>query len=126
MSAQTETSGSALDTVLLWTAVLILGASIFGFYYFEPQFNTLIRVLGMFAGCAAAIVVAMQSAPGKLAWHYVRDSRTELRKVVWPTRPETIQTTAIIIVVVLVLGIVLWGVDSLLLLGLEALTGRGG
>ena len=126
MSAQTETSGSALDTALLWGAVAILAASIFGFYYFEQQFNALIRVAGMLAGVVAAVVVALQSVPGKAAWLVVRESRTELRKVVWPTRPETVQTTAIILIVVLILGAVLWGVDSLLLLALEALTGRGG
>lgn len=126
MSAQTETTGSALDTVLLWAAVAILAASIFGFYYFEPQFNALVRVAGMLVGGALAVVVALQSVPGKAAWVVVRESRTELRKVVWPTRPETIQTTAIIMIVVLVLGMLLWGVDSLLLLALEALTGRGG
>ncbi len=126
MSAQTETTGSALDTVLLWAAVAILAASIFGFYYFEPQFNALVRVAGMLVGGALAVVVALQSVPGKAAWVVVRESRTELRKVVWPTRPETIQTTAIIMIVVLVLGMLLWGIDSLLLLALEALTGRGG
>lgn len=126
MSAQTETTGSALDTVLLWAAVAILAASIFGFYYFEPQFNALVRVAGMLVGGALAVVVALQSVPGKAAWVVVRESRTELRKVVWPTRPETVQTTAIILIVVLVLGMLLWGIDSLLLLGLEALTGRGG
>ncbi|ORE88994.1 preprotein translocase subunit SecE [Oceanococcus atlanticus] len=126
MSAQTETTGSALDTVLLWAAVAILAASIFGFYYFEPQFNALVRVAGMLVGGALAVVVALQSVPGKAAWLVVRESRTELRKVVWPTRPETIQTTAIILIVVLILGMLLWGIDSLLLLALEALTGRGG
>ncbi len=126
MSAQTETTGSALDTVLLWAAVAILAASIFGFYYFEPQFNALVRVAGMLVGGALAVVVALQSVPGKAAWVVVRESRSELRKVVWPTRPETIQTTAIILIVVLILGMLLWGIDSLLLLGLEVLTGRGG
>ncbi len=125
MTAQTDTTGSALDTVLLWAAVAILAASIFGFYYFEPQFNALIRVVGMLAGAGVAVAVALQSQPGKAAFHVVRDSRTELRKVVWPTRPETVQTTAIILIVVLILGVLLWGVDSLLLLTLEALTGRG-
>lgn len=126
MSAQTETTGSALDTVLLWAAVAVLAVSIYGFYYFEPQFNALIRVAGMLGGVVVAVLIALQSVPGKAAWLVIRDSRTELRKVVWPTRQETVQTTAIILIVVLILGAVLWGVDSLLLLALEALTGRGG
>lgn len=125
MSAQTESTGSALDTALLWAAAAILAASIYGFYHFEPQFNALIRVVGMLGGGVVAILVALQSRPGKIAWLTIRESRGELRKVVWPTRPETLQMTAIIVVVVLILGIVLWGVDSLLLLALEAATGRG-
>ena len=125
MSAQSEATGSALDTVFLWVAVAIVAGSIFGFYYFEPQFNALVRVAGMLAGIGLALLVALQSLVGKAAWAVVRDSRNELRKVVWPTRPETLQTTAIILVVVLILGIMLWGVDSLLLLALEFLTGRG-
>ncbi|MGB1557592.1 MAG: preprotein translocase subunit SecE [Oceanococcaceae bacterium] len=126
MSAHTETATSFRDTALLWAAVAILAASITGFYWFEGQFNALIRVLGMLAGGAVAILVALQSQPGKSAWLVVRESRTEVRKVVWPTRKETAQTTAIILIVVLILGMILWGVDSLLLMALQALTGRGG
>lgn len=126
MSAHSEAASSARDTALLWLAVAIIVASITGFYWFEGQFNALIRVVGMLAGGAVAVLVALQSAPGKSAWLVVRDSRTEVRKVVWPTRKETVQTTAIILIAVLLLGVLLWGVDSLLLLALEALTGRGG
>ncbi len=126
MSAHTESASSARDTALLWLAVGIIAASITGFYWFEGQFNVLIRVVGMLAGGAVAILVALQSVPGKAAWSVVRESRTEVRKVVWPTRKETMQTTAIILIVVLILGMLLWGVDSLLLLSLELLTGRGG
>lgn len=125
MSGQNEAASSARDTALLWLAVAIIAASITGFYWFEGQFNVLIRVVGMLAGGAVAILVALQSAPGRTAWSVIRESRTEVRKVVWPTRKETVQTTAIILIVVLILGMVLWGVDSLLLLALEVLTGRG-
>lgn len=126
MSAHTEAANTTRDTALLWLAVAIIAASITGFYWFEGQFNVLIRVVGMLAGGAIAILVALQSMPGKAAWSVVRESRTEVRKVVWPTRKETLQTTAIILIVVLILGVILWGVDSLLLLALELLTGRGG
>ncbi len=126
MSAHTEAANTTRDTALLWLAVAIIAASITGFYWFEGQFNVLIRVVGMLAGGAVAILVALQSMPGKAAWSVVRESRTEVRKVVWPTRKETLQTTAIILIVVLILGVILWGVDSLLLLALEMLTGRGG
>lgn len=125
MSAQSDATSSTRDTALLWLAVAILAASITGFYWFESDFNVLVRVLAMLAGGAVAVLVALQSRPGHAAWAVVRESRTEVRKVVWPTRKETTQTTAIILIVVLILGMILWGVDSLLLLGLQVLTGRG-
>ena len=74
---------------------------------------------------AVALGVAYQTALGKSLWSYVVGSRIELRKVVWPTRQESIQATLMIAVVVLLMALLLWGLDSLLLWGVETLTGRG-
>ena len=54
------------------------------------------------------------------------DAKLEVRKVVWPTRQETIQTTLVVLVMVLIIGILLWLVDMLLLAIVRALTGQGG
>lgn len=124
MGSQDDTSGSVLDTALLWLAVLVLGASIFGYYWFEPQYSDLVRVLGMLAGAGVAVVIALQSAMGKVAWAYVQGSRTELRRVVWPTRQETVQTTLMVIVVVLLLAIFIWALDIVLAWAVQLLTGR--
>jgi len=125
MATQEEQSSSILDTGLLWLSVVVLCASIFGYYWFEPQYNDLIRVLGMLAGSALAVVIALQSSTGKVAWSYIQGSRTELRRVVWPTRQETIQTTLMVIIVVLILATFIWALDVVLAWGVQYLTGRG-
>ncbi|MES1943073.1 Preprotein translocase subunit SecE [Salinisphaera sp. PC39] len=124
MASQEEQGGSALDTALLWLAIAVLGASIFGYYWFETQYSDLVRVLGMLAGAAVAVVIALQSAIGKVGWAYIQGSRTELRRVVWPNRQETIQTTLMVIVVVLVLAVFIWALDVVLGWGVKLLTGR--
>jgi preprotein translocase subunit SecE len=56
----------------------------------------------------------LQSQSGKAAWAFVRDARTEVRKVVWPTRKETAQTTLFVIVAVIFMGVCLWLLDMFL------------
>ena len=124
MASREEKGGSALDTGLLWLAILVLCASIFGYYWFEPQYNELVRVLGMLAGTAVAVAIALQSTPGRIGWAYIQGSRTELRRVVWPTRQETLQTTLMVIVVVLILAVFIWALDVVLAWGVKMLTGR--
>lgn len=125
MSSNETQSGSALDNVLILLAVIVLGGAIGAFYYFETQFNVAVRVGGLLIAVAAAVAILMQSQVGKTMWSYVRGSRVELRKVVWPTRRDSVQTTLLIFVVVLLLGAFLYGVDAVLLWGVKALTGRG-
>jgi preprotein translocase subunit SecE len=124
MATREEQSGSFVDTALLWLAVGVLSASIFGYYWFEPQYNDLVRVLGMLAGAGLAIVIALQTALGKTVWGYIQGSRTELRRVVWPTRQETMQTTLMVIVVVLILSVFIWALDVVLAWAVQMLTGR--
>jgi preprotein translocase subunit SecE len=68
----------------------------------------------------------MQTAPGRELWQFVTDSRMEVRKVVWPSRQETLQTTLVVAVMVVVLGLVLWLFDMILVGVLRFLTGQGG
>src|SRR5690606_38683174 len=102
---------------------LLVGA-IFGFYYFEayPAWQ---RWLGVLAAAGVAVVIAVQTHMGRSAWAFVRGSQIEVRKMVWPTKPETTQTTIAILVVVLLLGVFLWLLDMGLLEGMKLLTGQG-
>ncbi len=123
MSSRNESATSPFDTALLSAAVVVLAGSIFGFYYYEGAVADPVRVLGILVGAAIAAAIAMQTQLGRLVWSYIQGSRTELRKVVWPNRKETVQTTLIILVVVLLVGVFLWGLDATLLWGVRSLTG---
>jgi len=122
MNARAEIQGGGADTVKLSIAVLLLVAAIFGFYQFAA-YSLLLRgiALRVVAGVAAAI--ALQTALGRRLWQFGLDARTEVRKVVWPTRQETIQTTLVVVVMVLILGILMWLFDLALMSILRALTG---
>lgn len=113
------------DRIKLITAVLLVLGGVVGFYYFSEE-STLYRVLGLLAVFGLAVAVAMMTVVGKNSWAFVGEARTEVRKVVWPTRKEASQTTLLIMASVVVVGLMLWGLDSLLLWGVEILTGREG
>jgi len=125
MNAKAEVESSGLDTLKLLVAVLLLAGGIGGFYYFEEN-SLLLRVLGLLAVAGVAIAVAMQSAIGRRVWNFAVDSRTEVRKVVWPTRQETWQTTLVVFGMVLLMAIILWLVDMMLMEIVRVLTGQGG
>ena len=125
MSSPAEAGGAGLDTAKLAAAVLLLAGGIFAFYYFA-EYSVLLRVIGLLAVSGAAAAVALQTAPGRQLWQFGADVRMEVRKVVWPTRQETIQTTLIVMLMVLIVGIVLWLFDTILVAILKFLTGQGG
>ncbi len=122
MNAEAEATASTMDTVKLGLSLLILVAGIGAFYQFEDE-SLLLRVIGLLALAGVAVFVALQSKPGKSVWSFAVESRTEVRKVVWPSRQETMQTTLIVFVMVLILGIFLWLVDMLLAYILKVITG---
>lgn len=107
----------------LMAAVLVAGA-VGGFYYFGDQ-SLLFRVIGIIVVTSVAVAIAFQTEKGRQAWALMQDARTELRKVVWPTRNETLQTTLIVIGVVTVTAIMLWMLDGLLAWLIRILLGRG-
>ncbi len=112
-----------MDKVKLAIAVLLLAGGIGGFYWFEDQYMLLSRVLGLLVLVAASLAVAYQTAVGRQTWSYVGDAKTEVHKVVWPTRKETVQTTLIVLVVVFLVALFLWMLDSLLMWLMRLLTG---
>ena len=103
----------------------MLVAGVVGFYYYADE-SLLYRVLGLLAIAGVAVAVIYQTAIGRRAWGFVQDSRTEVRKVVWPTRQETMQTTLIVLVLVILVGLFLWALDTFLAWGFQGLVGIGG
>ena len=108
-----EAAGNKLDS-LKWVLVALLdGAGIYGNSYFSDE-SLLYRVIGLLVVAAAALAVAVTTARGDSAWTMVKGARTEIRKVIWPTRQETPQTTLIVMVFVVVCGLFFWALDSVL------------
>ena len=125
MSNKVETASSKLDGVKLGLAAIIAAGTLAAFYYYVDQL-LLVRTVGLAAGLAIAVVIALQTDVGRSGRDFVLEARTEVRKVVWPTRKETVQTTVAVIVTVVLVAVLLWLLDGLLLWMVRALTGRGG
>ncbi|MBK1618080.1 preprotein translocase subunit SecE [Lamprobacter modestohalophilus] len=125
MNARAEAASTGLDTAKLAAAVLLLAGGIWAFYFFAP-YSVLLRTLGLLVIASGAAALALTSAQGRQLWRFALDSRMEVRKVVWPTRQETIQTTLIVIVMVFILGLILWLFDTILRTIFNLLVGSGG
>ncbi len=122
---QTVTTTTGMDKAKLALAAGVFLAGVVGFYLLEGQ-SDLIRVIGMVAVAAVAIAIAMTSQPGRTFWAFAREARQELRRVVWPTRQESIQTTLIVLVMVFIVGLLLWLMDMFFMWGVGALVRPGG
>jgi len=113
MIAKAEDSTSSVDTVKLWAAAALLVAGLVLFYVFAEQ-SLLFRTLGLLAVMAVCLFLVYQTTRGKNIVSFFRDARTEVRKVVWPSRAETTQTSLTVFIIVVIVGIMLWLFDSLL------------
>ncbi|MDN5850962.1 MAG: preprotein translocase subunit SecE [Nitrococcus sp.] len=125
MNARAESESSVFDTIKVVVAVLVFLAGIAGFYYFSDEL-LLYRVLGLIAVAMVAVGIAMTTKTGRETWAFARDSRQELRKVVWPTKQESLQTTLVVLVMVLVVGVFLWLLDTFFLWVIQLLLRPGG
>ena len=113
------------DKVKLILASLVLVGTIAAFYIFSEQV-LLFRVIGLLVGLGIAAAIAAQSEPGAAVMASGRGAMVEIRKVVWPTRQETVQTTLLVMVMVIIIGLILWLFDMFLVWAMQALTGQGG
>ena len=110
-------TGNSLDVAWLLLAALLLVGGIYAYYAYE-ELSILIRVGAVLVSLSLAAVVLLRTTRGQDAWQFVQSSRAELRKVVWPNRQETLQTTATVLVIVLILCVFFWLLD----MGLAAIT----
>jgi preprotein translocase subunit SecE len=123
MNASTEHEPSGSLDFLKWSViVLLLAGAVVGNYFFAEQ-SILVRALAVVALIIVAGLVAMQTVKGRSAVAFAKESRTEARKVVWPTRQEAVQTTGIVLVATLIMSLLLWGLDSVLFWVVGLITG---
>ncbi|MDH3637165.1 MAG: preprotein translocase subunit SecE [Gammaproteobacteria bacterium] len=102
-----------IDRLKLAAAVLVVIAGIAAFYYFSDM-SVLVRALMVIVSVIAALGISLTSEPGQAAWEFAKGSRLEVRKVVWPERRETVQTTLVVLSLVIVVGIYLWLLDAMI------------
>ncbi len=124
MNGKAETQDMQRDSLKLGFAVLLMCGGVFGFYYFSSQMIVL-RVLGVLAVAAISLAVAYQTGMGRQVVGFLSGAQNEVRRMIWPTRTETVQTTMAVIIIVLVVGVFLWMLDMFLLRAVQFLTGQG-
>ena len=112
-----------IDKVKLGAAVALVCAGVAG-YYLLAESAMIIRVAVVLLGAVLGAVVAYTSAQGKQFYAFAQESADETRKVVWPTRKESLQTTGVVFLFVVVMGLFLWLVDASLLWVVKLLMGR--
>ncbi|WP_344808303.1 preprotein translocase subunit SecE [Allohahella marinimesophila] len=113
MSTSVESKSSPLDAIKWTLVVLLIAAGVAGNSYFQAE-SMLYRVLALVGLAIVAALIALQTSKGKAFLSLAKEARLEIRKVVWPTRPETTQTTLIVIAFVLIVALILWAIDSLI------------
>jgi len=112
------------DKIKIAVAVALLVAGIAAFYYWAESVM-IARVAAVIVGAVAGTLVFWTSTPGKDFFAYARESIEEAKRVVWPTRKETLQTTGVVFAFVFVMAVFLWLVDTGLLWAVRLLMGRG-
>ena len=89
----------------------LVGAAVFGNWYFRDE-SLLYRALALVAIAGVAIFIALTTTTGSATWNLMKEARAEIRRVVWPSRQETNQTTLIVLALVIIFALILWGLDS--------------
>lgn len=113
MSESAKTTEFKLDSLKWIVVAAIVGAGVYGNSLFAAE-SMLYRVIGLLVLACVAGWIAAQTSKGSAFVSLCMEARTEIRKVVWPTRTETTHTTMIVVVAVIIVAIILWGLDSFL------------
>jgi preprotein translocase subunit SecE len=112
------------DKIKLVLAFLLVVAGVAGFYYLGDK-PTILKIAAVAGGMLLGALVVWTTAPGKQFFVYAQESWAETKKVVWPSRKETVQTTGLVMVFVFIMAVFLWIVDALLGWGVKYLMGPG-
>lgn len=112
-----------IEKIKLVLALLLVAAGVAGFYLLADQ-ALVLRILAVLAGFVVAIAVLSTTVLGQQGFIFARESAAEVRKVVWPTRKETIQTTVTVFILVVLMAAFLWIVDVGFLWMVKTLMGR--
>jgi preprotein translocase subunit SecE len=119
---KTENTTSSLDGLKWGVTIILLAAIVVGNYLYGESMHIVARVAVLLVLAAIALFSAAITEKGKTFTGFAKESRLEVRKVVWPTRQETVQTTLIILAVSTIVGLCLWGLDGVFVRIVEFIT----
>jgi preprotein translocase subunit SecE len=125
MNTQAEAPTAVFDVVKQVFSVVFVVAGVAAFYYFS-EIQLLYRVLGLVVVVLIVLGMMLTTEIGRAVWSFVLESKLEVRKVVWPTREETMRTTLLVFAMVFIVGLILWLLDMFLFWGVRLITGQGG
>lgn len=109
----------------MFLSIAILLSSIVGYYVFD-QLHAVVRILMVLGGLGIATAILYTTELGASWFKFLVLTKKEVRHVIWPTRKETAQTTLIVVIAVIIVGIFLWLIDMFFLWAVKLLTGQGG
>jgi len=124
MKQNVSSRKGVINTFKWAVALLLVALGLIGNYYYA-HYSLSLRIFIITTLGVMALILASQTRHGLQFRGFIQQARNELRKIVWPTRAETLQMTSIVLVVVSIMGLILWGVDALLLKMIGWLTGYG-
>ena len=120
---QQDSKSFNIQSKMLWLIGLsLLAAAVWGNSFYS-YIGLLYRVIGVLLVMVVALTVISFTSFGSSAYSLIMQSTVEIRKVVWPNRTETTQTTFIVAAAVIVASLILWGLDSLFSLIMRAILG---
>ena len=123
MNANAENQSTSSMDGLKWLVVFVLLAAAVVGNYLYSDVSVVFRAAGVIALVVIALIIAAVTAKGKTAITFARESRMEVRKVVWPTRQEATQTTFIVLAVTVFMALALWGIDGIMVRLVRLVTG---
>ncbi len=122
MKSNTENPSGAMDGLKWFVAFALLAGAVIGNSLYS-ELSVVIRAASVIILVIFAGIIAAMTEKGKEAIRFAGESKMEVRKVVWPTRQETLQTTLIVIAVTVVMALVLWGIDGIMVRLVRLFTG---
>ena len=118
-------SSKAADYTKWILVILLLLAGVVANVHYGNVSSAIRAAIGI-VGFLVVLSLYFNTRSGVKAWSFIKGSQTEMRKVTWPTRPEAMQMTMIVMVVLVIVSLVLWGIDGVFLWLVGLLTGQGG